>query len=327
MKVKIKKICYHLPGFPRTNDEMKRDNPSWDMDKIVEKTGVISRYVSSENETALDLARKAGKKILEKSISIEKVKLLIFVTQSPDYILPTSACILQDELGLPKDCMAFDINLGCSGFVYALSVAGSLISSGLAEDGLIICADTYSKYILKNDRTNRPIFSDGAAAILVEKSEDDNLGPFSFGTDGSGFDSLIVKDGGSRNSHIAKAELVKPVLEMNGSEVFLFTMQVVPRCVKDVLFQSDLNIEDVDLFVFHQASKFVIDNLVRTLSLDPNKVFINYPEIGNTVSATIPIALCEAEMQGKLKSGDRVMLIGFGVGLSWGATLINWAGK
>jgi len=323
MKIIIKKISYHLPGKPRNIDELQTDNPEWEVDKIVKKTGIHNRYIAGKNETALDLAYNAGLKMLSEKKIRDKIDLLIFVTQSPDYILPTSACILQNKLELPKRCMAFDVNLGCSGFIYALSIAGSLIESGVATNGLIICADTYSKYIKNNDRTNRPIFSDGAAATLLQKSKSDNIGPFILGTDGAGFESLIVKEGGARNiqSSISKTDRV---LEMRGSEVFLFTMRTIPKCVNELLEKANIGIEKVDLFIFHQASKIVIDNLVNSLSIDDEKVFINYHNIGNTVSATIPIALEDAKNQGKLKSGDKLMLIGFGVGLSWGATLINW---
>jgi len=245
------------------------------------------------------------------------------VTQSPDYVLPTSACILQDRLGLSKKCMAFDINLGCSGFIYALSIVGSLIESGVAKKGLILCSDTYTKYIDKSDRTCKPIFSDGASATLLVSSDIDKVGPFVLGTDGSGYDKLIVKEGGARepqtssNSHHG-------TLEMRGADVFLFTLNTVPICMNELLDKSKLNIEDVDLFVFHQASQLVLENLIRAMSLDENKVFINLKDTGNTVSASIPIALKDAETQGRLKNGDTIMLVGFGVGLSWGATLLTW---
>ena len=310
MKVKISAIDYHLPTTIEGNETLLRDNPDWDMPKILEKTGILTRFIASSKETAVGLAFEAGKKLLGNGSLSKDIDLLILITQSPDHVLPTSACILQDKLGLGKNCMAFDVNLGCSGFIYALSIAGGLMESGIAHKGLILTADTYSKYIGKNDRTCRPIFSDGAAATLVEKSGAEGIGPFDFGTDGSGFDRLIVKDG---------------EIKMHGSDVFLFTMRVVPSSVNAVLERAGLKMNDIDLFVFHQASKFVIDNLVRTLSLDPATVFTNYENIGNTVSASIPIALKDAEKQGKLKKGDAVMLMGFGVGLSWGTSLVRWS--
>ena len=327
MKLKISAISYHLPSLVETNDTLKEDNPDWDIPKILDKTGILTRYISAADETAVDLAFEAGTKLLHSEIvNLEEIDLLILVTQSPDFVLPTSACILQDKLGLTKRCMAFDINLGCSGFIYALSVAGGLIESGVATKGIILCADTYSKYIAKNDRTCRPIFSDGASAVFVELSKTDDIGPFDFGTDGSGFDKLIVKGSGARNPNLIKNKSTSN-LEMNGSNVFLFTMNVVPKSINNLLSRTSKTLDDIDLIVFHQASKLVIDNIIKKLSLDEKKVFINYASIGNTVSATIPIALKDASSQGRLKAGDTVMVVGFGVGLSWGATLINWTSQ
>jgi 3-oxoacyl-[acyl-carrier-protein] synthase III len=323
VKIKIYSNEYYLPEKKQTDKDLLIDNPDWDMLKIIEKTGISLRSIASSNQTAVDLAFEAGTKLLKDISFKEEIDLIILVTQSPDYILPTSACILQDKLGLSKKCMAFDINLGCSGFVYAMSVAGSLIDSGVAKKGLILCSETYSKYIHKNDRTCRPLFSDGASATLLVSSDSNHVGPFVFGTDGSGHEKLIVRAGGSREP-IDNVNSLNPLLEMQGSEIFLFTLNFVPKCINSLLNKSDLIIEDIDLFVFHQASKLVLENLIRSMSLNKNKVFINLTDVGNTVSASIPIALKDAETQGRLKNGDKVMLIGFGVGLSWGATLITW---
>jgi 3-oxoacyl-[acyl-carrier-protein] synthase-3 len=326
MKLKISEIAYHLPALIEGADILKKDNPDWDISKILDKTGIITRHIAAQDETAVDLAYAAGIKLLNLSVNPEQIDLLILVTQSPDYVLPTSSCILQDRLGLPTNCMAFDINLGCSGFVYALSVAGSLIESGVAKKGMILCSDTYTKYISKDDQTCRPIFSDGAAAVFVERSEVDSIGPFVFGTDGSGYDRLIVRKGGARDL-CPVIERPHGTLEMQGSSVFLFAMSVVPASINKLLENAAMTLDDVDLVVFHQASKLVIDNLTQRLSLDTKKIYTNYASIGNTVSATIPIALKDADTQGRLQNGDNVLLVGFGVGLSWGATLLRWASE
>jgi 3-oxoacyl-[acyl-carrier-protein] synthase-3 len=324
MKIKISAIAYHLPKTIEGVDVLQRDNPDWDILKILDKTGIHKRHISAPGETAVDLAFAAGKKLLESDSRRAEVDLLILVTESPDYVLPTSACILQDILGLSKSCMAFDVNLGCSGFVNALGIAGGLIESGVANRGVILCADTYTKYIRKNDRTCRPIFSDGAAAVLVEGSDTDRVGPFEFGTDGASYDRLIVKRSGARDAdQIASSGY--GTLEMHGSDVFLFTMRVVPPCINKLLERTGLTLENIDLFVFHQASKLVIENLIRTMSLNKDKVFTNFENVGNTVSASIPIALKDAHTQGRLNEGDTVILVGFGVGLSWGATLMRWS--
>lgn len=324
MKTKITAIAYHLPEMKEGIDVLQRDNPDWNMPKVLDKTGIFTRHISAPGETAVDLAFAAGEKLLGCDSRSGEVDLLILVTQSPDYVLPSSACILQDRLGLSKSCMAFDVNLGCSGFVNALGIAGSLIASGVAHRGLILCADTYTKYIGKNDRVCRPIFSDGAAAVMVEGCVSDRIGPFEFGTDGAGYDRIIVKRSGARDADKIESTGYG-ALEMHGSDVFLFTMRVVPSCINKLLERAGLILGDVDLFVFHQASKLVIENLIRTLALDKGKVFTNFENIGNTISASIPIALKDAETQGRLKEGDTVLLVGFGVGLSWGATLIRWS--
>lgn len=326
MKVKISANAYYLPETVESTETLQNDNPDWDMPKILSKTGVFKRVISGQDQTAVDMAYEAAKKLFQDKDNYESIDLLVLVTQSPDYVLPTSACILQDKLGLSKKCMAFDVNLGCSGFVYALSIVGSLIESGVANTGLILCADTYSKYIDKNDRTCRPLFSDGASATMIERSESDNFGSFELGTDGSGYKHLIVKNSGSRiDDEVSNQK--RGSLEMHGSDVFLFTMNTVPQCITNLLKRSSYSLDDIDMFVFHQASRLVIENIVRLMSLDVDKVFTNFENIGNTVSASIPIALKDADSQGRLKEGDIVMLVGFGVGLSWGATIIKWTAQ
>ena len=257
----------------------------------------------------IDLAVESTEKIFASGVSREEVDFLILVTQSPVHPLPTSACMLQDRLKLSKECMAFDVNLGCSGFVYGLAMGGSLIESGFAKSGLLVCSETYSKYIDKHDRTCRPLFSDGAASTLLAASENDTVDHFVMGTDGSGATDLCVSSGN---------------LTMKGSEVLMFTMDMVPKTVKNVLEKAGMEIDDIDLFVFHQASKLVLDSIIRRLNLPQEKVFMNLEHVGNTVSASIPIALKDASESGKLKQGDKVMLIGFGVGYSWGACIMTW---
>jgi 3-oxoacyl-[acyl-carrier-protein] synthase-3 len=320
MKIKINSISYYLPVHSESSESLKDDNPDWDIEKIIEKTGIKNRFIAAPGESTLDIAFKATRKLIldSPSISLKDIDLLILVTQSSDFILPSGACILQDRLKLSKNTMAFDINLGCSGFIYALSVIGGLISAGVARNALLICADTYSKYIDKNDRTCRPIFSDGAAAIWLSQSDEESIGPFDFGTDGAGFEDLIIKKNLSNNQAITDK------LFMNGSEVFLFTMDAVPSSVNKLLIKAGISLNDIDFFVFHQASKLVIDNLIRKLEINPDKVFVNYENIGNTVSASIPIALSDMHKNKKLKKGNLIMLVGFGVGLSWGSTLIRW---
>tara|TARA_B110000208_G_scaffold94900_1_gene118944 strand:+ start:495 stop:1454 length:960 start_codon:yes stop_codon:yes gene_type:complete len=317
LKTTIKKIEYYLPDVTENGQDLLNDNPDWSIEDIQSKTGIYQRHIATE-EDMIEMARLATEKLFDNGVNRDVIDLLILVTQSPAYPLPTSACILHGKLNLKKSCMAFDVNLGCSGFVYALAMCSSLIESGIASSGLIVCSETYTKYIDSSDRTCRPLFSDGAAAVLIAKSSDDKIGPFELGTDGSGADYLIVKPNVDKPSLPDK-------LYMNGSQVFMFTMNRVPKCVDALLDSSAINLNDIDMFIFHQASKLVIENLIRRLELDEEKVFVNYKNVGNTVSASIPIALKDAAIQGRLKEGDTVMLIGFGVGLSWGATLVRWS--
>lgn len=319
MKVAINAIEYYLPSKTEDGACLKEENPDWRIDDIEAKTGIQIRHISASDETATDMAVHAAKKLLDSRVNSNEIDFIIFVTQSPDYLLPTSACLLQDLLGVKKSCMAFDMNLGCSGFIYGLAMGGALIESGIAKGGLLICSDTYTKYIDRHDRTCRPLFSDGAAAAHLVSSTKELLGPFEMGTDGSGFDKLMVPSGGARNMDSNEKKLF-----MAGSDIFMFTMNMVPKCVDALLTKANLNIEQIDLFVFHQASKLVIDNIIRRLELPEEKVFVNYQNIGNTVSATIPIALSDAVRAKRLNKGDQVMLVGFGVGLSWGGCVVRW---
>lgn len=320
MKVKIKAIEYYLPPNTKSTESLAKENPDWQIEKIKKKTGIKMRHIADYNQTAVDMAVLSAEKLFSSGVNKEEIDLLILITQSPDYVLPTSACIIQDRLGLKKSCMAFDVNLGCSGFVYGLVIGGSLIESKTGKKGLIICSDTYTKHIDKDDRTCRPLFGDGAAAVLIEDCCDDTLGPFELGTDGSGFRDLIVPSSGSRISENKE----DPKLFMDGAKVFMFTMDAVPKCVNSLLGKANKTIDDVDLFVFHQASKVVLDNIIRRLDIPKDKVFKNYSKIGNTVSASIPIALKDAVNAKKLKKGDRIMLVGFGVGYSWGGCFLEW---
>lgn len=320
INARIQAIAYRLGSRRETAEDLLRDNPGWNVADIETKTGVKTRYVSLPGETAADMAAGAAQELFAKGVEPQTIDALIFVSQSPDYFLPTTACTLQHRLGLSKNVIAFDINQGCSGFVYGLGVAGSLIQSNLAAKVLVLCADTYSKYIAASDRTCRPIFSDGAAAVLLAKDVEGRIGPFVFGTDGSGAENLIVKQGAAREP----AGGARPSLHMNGSQVFMFTMGAVPKVVRQLLDAAGARAEDIDLFVFHQASAIVLQNIGRHLAIPAGKLYSNLEHTGNTVSATIPIALSDAARDGKLAPGQTVLLCGFGVGYSWAGALLRW---
>ena len=330
MEAYIKDIAYYLPQRVVTNEELVEEFPEWSVEKIAEKVGVFERHVAVENETATDLAIIAAEKMFDKgNVNKEDIDFVIFCTQSPDYKLPSSACVIQDKLGIKTNSGAFDFNLGCSGYEYGLAVAKGLIIGGIAKNILLLTGETYNKYLHPRDKGNRTIFGDGASATVISTEGFAVIGEFVLGTDGSGAKDLIVKSCGAR--HIEKFgdlyfdEGGNPIssdyLYMDGQDIFMFTLVKVPKMVKDVLSKNNLEKEDVSLFVFHQANKYMLEHLRKKLQIDEERFFVNLEMVGNTVSSTIPIALCDAREQGKLKGN--LLLAGFGVGLSWGATIVR----
>lgn len=327
-------IAYHLPTRILTNSELAALYPAWSEEKILAKTGIASRHVSAEGETAVDLAEQAARKFfVDKNIDPKTIDYVLLCTQSPDYKLPTSACILQDRLGISKSAGALDFNLGCSGFVYGLSLAKGLVVGGMAKNVLLMTSETYTKYIHPMDKSVRTIFGDGAAATLIDELAAKAIGAFVFGTDGSGAKNLIVPTGGARESFDSAAEEVPDVSEnvrtrnnvyMSGTDIFNFTLDIVPTTLDDVCAKNGMTRNDVDLFVFHQANKFMLDTIRKTNFIPKDKFYIDLEDTGNTVSVSIPLALARAEEKGVLKPGMSVMIMGFGVGLSWAATIIKW---
>ncbi|NQT23223.1 MAG: ketoacyl-ACP synthase III [Candidatus Omnitrophica bacterium] len=330
INAKIAHIEYCLPERIVTNKDLTKENPDWDFSLIEPKTGILSRHITTQNERASDLAVRAAEKLFEKNnIDRKSVDTLLFCTQSPDYLLPTTACVIQERLKLSTNTAALDFSLGCSGYIYGLAMGGAMINAGISKKVLLLCAETYSKYISPDDRTSRTIFGDGGTATLIELSKNvETFGPFVLGTDGKGKDKLILHRENNVASVGSNVDIdLKQRFYMDGAAVFMFTMRRVPECVTELLTKAEKKIDDIDLFVFHQASKVILDNIIRKLSLKESKVFRGYERIGNTVSACIPIALKQAEEQNRLKKGDLIMLVGYGVGYSWGGCLVRWGTK
>lgn len=326
-------IEYVYPDRKVTNEELAIEFPDYDFSKFEDKVGVKNRYWVKENETALDLAKRACDKLFEK-YSKEDVDYILYCTQSPEYFLPTTACILQDYLKLNKNTGALDFNLGCSGFVYGLSLAKGLINSGQAKKVLLVTAETYSKYLHPKDRSNRAIFGDAAAATLISYDDKECFGEFLFGTDGSGYDKLIVKNGCSRFPFDTGAQEINygtnntytdNHLYMNGPEVFNFTNEVIPNFTKEVLEKNKIEFEKVNQFIFHQANAFMLNFMRKRLKIEPNKFFVDLEDGGNTVSCTIPIALKKYSLGMEEGKSETIVIVGFGVGLSWagGNIIIN----
>lgn len=331
MGAQIKKIEYVFPENKITNEDLKKEFPEYDFERFEEKVGIKNRYIVSENQTGLDLAEKACNKLFE-SYDKNKIDYILYCTQSPEYYLPTTACILQDRLGLRTDIGALDFNLGCSGFTYGVNLANSLISSGQVENVLLVTAETYSKFIHPKDKTNRSIFGDAAAATLISKTDDDNIFKFKFGTDGSGYDKLIVKNGCSKFPLDPDAEQISygtdniytdNNLYMNGPEVFNFTTKVIPSFVNEILEANNLKVEDLNQFVFHQANSFMLDFLRKRIKINKENFFNDLSDGGNTVSSTIPIALKKYCQNIENDNDLMVAIVGFGVGLSWSGGIIK----
>ncbi len=331
MGSKIEKIEYYLPEKIITNEYLEEKYKKFKSRKVYKNTGIKSRHVVSDGETALDLAFKVGTNILQ-DYDKSEVDFLLYCTQSPEYYLPSGACILQDKLGLSDSIGALDITLGCSGYVYGLSIIKGLIKSGIARKVLFVTADTLTKYINENDVANKVIFGDAATATIISQSDEEHFHEFSLGTDGTGVDNLVVKNGGRKNLY--NPDLVPQDdglgnfrtdnnIYMNGPEIFNFTISHVPVTFKNTLEKNKMDISDIDYVVFHQANKYILKYLRDLCEIPVEKFHIDLEETGNTSSCTIPIGLSKLIKLNKIDSGSKILLLGFGVGYSWGGTIIE----
>jgi len=329
----IKAISYYLPQQVLTNEDLVKNFPEWTVEKVASKIGIDSRHIASENETAGDMAEQAALRLFEEwNVSPRDIDFIMLCTQSPDYFLPTTACVLQNRLGIPTASGAFDYNLGCSGYVYGLAMAKGLVATGIAKNVLLLTAETYSKHIHHKDKGNRTIFGDAATASLITDNGFAKIEEFCLGTDGSGAGNLIVKTGGMRHQQKMDDYILddggavhsSDNLFMNGSEIFLFTQESVPPLVEDILAKNGYEKSDIDLFVFHQANKHMLDFLRKIIKIEAEKFYYNMSHFGNTVSSTIPIALKEAITDKSIKAGHKVLIAGFGVGYSWGGVTLRF---
>ncbi|MEN6458493.1 MAG: ketoacyl-ACP synthase III [Thermoguttaceae bacterium] len=315
-------VAIHLPDKVEDNEFLGAKYPKWDMDLVFAKTGIRRRHIAAPGECSSDLGVAAAEKLFaQHNIDRNSIDFLLFCTQTPDYPLPTTACLMQERLKLPRSIGALDYNLGCSGFVYGLSLANGLIHTGAARRILLITAETYSKFIDPTDRSLRTIFGDGAAATLVEASDEPSLNSFVFGTDGSGGDMLLVAEGGSRPKETAlqsrKRRRWPSSLYMDGPELVKFSLDIAPPLVERVLASAKWRSEDVDMYLIHQATVFMLDHLRECLGLDREHTPEALEQYGNTVSSTIPILIHDLRCKGHLRPGKQTLMMGFGVGLSW----------
>lgn len=329
----IKAISYYLPEKVVTNEDLLKEFPEWSVDKVAQKVGVDSRHLASEGETAGDMAEMAARILFkEHDINPQSIDFIMLCTQSPDYFLPSTACILQDRLGIPTSAGAFDYNLGCSGCIYGMAIAKGLIASGIAKNVLLLTAETYNKYLHPSDKSNRSIFGDGAAACLISTDGIAEIDEFSVGTDGSGANNLIVKTGAARYNQATGMSVeddeghlwYDDYLYMNGGAIFNFTLDAVPVMIKDILTKNNITKEEIDYFVFHQANKFMLNTIRKVCVLPKDKFYVNLTETGNTVSSTVLIGLKDCINNKSITAGMKVMISGFGVGLSWGGTILHF---
>jgi 3-oxoacyl-[acyl-carrier-protein] synthase-3 len=329
-KAYIQAISYFLPSSVVSNQDLVAEFPEWTAEKVAKKVGINTRHISDKNETAADLAENAANKFFEEhNISPHEIDFLLLCTQSPDYFLPTTACVLQHKLKIPTSAGALDFNLGCSGYIYGLAIAKGLVQSGVAKNVLLLTAETYSKHIHKSDKGNKTIFGDAASASLISISGFAEICDFDLGTDGSGAQNLMVKTGGLRYKNSLQemsvdengAHCFSDNLYMNGSEIFNFTIDIVPKLVENILRKNNLLKNEIDLFVFHQANKYMLDFLRKKIKIEESKFYFYLKDVGNTVSSTIPIALYHAKIDRKLKGN--ILLAGFGVGYSWGGGVLK----
>ncbi len=299
---------------------------------LIKTTGIAEKRHADKGTTTTDLGEKAANQLLEElGWKKEEIDILVLVTQSRDYYLPSSAIILQDRLGLPTTCMAFDIGLGCSGYVYGLSVIAQFLQNGQLKKGLLISGDVSTISTNYEDKSTYPLFGDAATATAISYEPGAPSTPFNLQNDGKGYEAIIVRDGGAKNQLTEDTTKIhnygpginhsKKDLELNGLDVFSFSVKAPPLNIKELFENSDESIGEIDYFVFHQANKLIIDTIRKKLKVEVEKVPFSLTNYGNTSSASIPLTICD-QLSDKSKN-KKMLLCGFGVGLSWGSCIIN----
>lgn len=335
MGLTVNQIEYYLPERVITNEDLAKENPDWDIERIEKKSGVKSRHVAELGQTALDLAIKAVEKVLSAGmVSKDEIQAIIFCTQSPDYIMPSNSFLIHKYFNFDEDVWTLDYNLACSGYIYGLAISKGIVAAGLAKKILLITAETYSKYINPKDRSTSILFGDAAAASIISDDKERGIVDVILSSSGEKFDTFYIPAGGCkmpRNTHTKETIVdhsgnVRNMenIHMNGFAVWQFISKKVSEQINKLLIRNNLNVLDIDLFIFHQASQLTLDSLVKMLKINEDKVFFNLENIGNTISSSIPIALKDAEDNGRLKKGDLILLSGFGVGLSWGSIIMKY---
>ena len=314
----------YMPERVMTNLELSTMVDTSD-EWIRSRTGIETRHIADVREATSDLATRAAWEALHRAdVNPDDLDLIIVATCSPDYHIPSTASQVQDHLGASR-AGAFDLNAACSGFVYALSMASQAIISGGANKALVIGAETLSRWLDWSQRETCVLFGDGAGAVVLEASErPSGLLSYVLGSDGSGAELLILRNGGSRQPPRGMMP-AEGALYMNGKEVYRFATRVMGKAAREVIDRAGLTADDISLFIPHQANLRIIESAAKHLGIPMERVFVNVNKYGNTSAASIPIALCEAADSGRMQPGDNICIVGFGAGLTWAAATLRWA--
>ncbi|MBW3514023.1 MULTISPECIES: ketoacyl-ACP synthase III [unclassified Shewanella] len=316
--ITISGIVSVLPALEKVNADLLSSVGAQEMARIVSSTGIHARRIVNPGQTALELGAKACKSLISTMLwESDEVGLIIFVTQTPDYPLPGNAVQLQYLLGLDKSTLAFDVNLGCSGFIYGLWQVSQLLASLNRSKAILVVGDTTSQQYSESNRTVAPLFGDAVSAIAIEKSEGCDDMVFSLGSDGSGAPYLIQPFGGAKNPN-SQLELF-----MDGMQVFVFTLREVPKSMHDCLVEKGWQISDVDFCIMHQANEMMLKRLGDKMGFTDKQLVISMGEVGNTSSASIPLALCLSLSKDLTRVNNKLLLSGFGVGWSWGSVALT----
>jgi 3-oxoacyl-[acyl-carrier-protein] synthase-3 len=320
--MKIEKISTYLPENILTTQMLSEEFSDWPIERILKFTGVKQRHISHSNEYVSDMAVAASEKLFCSGVDKNEIDYIILCTQTPDYMGPTIACLVQSRLKLNSNIGAIDVNLGCSGYIYALSLAYGLIKSKQVKAILMITSDVYSKILYKEDKATRALFGDAATATLIRDTDGKNgRAQFLFGTDGSGAENLIIKNSGTKA--INSSAYNTPHLHMNGPEIMNFALKVIPEVYMRLINESNVANERIKYFIFHQASKKILTTLKDKLLIDDEKFIIDMAETGNTISSTIPIVMSNLYNTRRLSGEDTILLLGFGIGYSWAGCILN----
>jgi 3-oxoacyl-[acyl-carrier-protein] synthase III len=320
-RIGITGLGVYVPERVFTNKDLEQFVDTTD-EWIVERTGIRERRFATKEQALTDIAQPAAVAALaDAGVDPSSIDLIVVATVTPDMMFPTSSALLADSLGMP-DAAAYDLLAGCTGFMYALAQAYGMVSSGLSKRALVVGGDVLSKILDWTDRSTLVLFGDGAGAVVVEQVEEGGFLGFELGADGGGGDSLWLPGSGSRHF-----EDPDSFVKMNGREVFKFATRVMVSSAEKVLAECGKTVDDVDVYVPHQANKRIIDHAARKLGIPDEKVVVNVDRYGNTSSGSIPLALADAAADGRLREGELVLMTGMGAGLTWGSALIEWTGS